>query len=80
MVKEINSLLNLYLEVDEEILVEGKECGLRNIRTGEENNECNLVHDFLYELFSSNPEILKKHGFKEWRFNVHESKIEEIED
>ena len=80
MVREINSLLNLYLEIDEEILVEGKECGLRNIRTGEEDSECNLVHDFLYELLSSNPGILKKHGFKEWSFNLHEGKIEEIED
>ena len=24
--------------------------------------------------------LLKKYGFKEWSFNVHESKIEEIED
>lgn len=80
MVKEINSLLNIYLEIDEEILVHGKEYGLRNIRTGEEDSECNIVHDFLYELLKSNPDILKKYGFKNWSFNIHESKIEEIED
>ena len=78
MAKEINGLLNLYLEINEEILIEKEDSNLKNLNTGVEDNESNILHDFLYELIKSNPEILKKHGIKEVNFQIHESKLQNI--
>ena len=76
--KEINSMLNLYLEIDNSVFVETDDMELKNLKTGVVDTESNFVHDFLYELIESNPEILKKHGFKEVNFQIHESNIQNI--
>lgn len=76
MSKEINSLLNLYLEIDESVLVKNDNLEIENIRTGTVETESNLVHDFLYELIESNPEMLKKYGFKEFNFQIHDSNLQ----
>lgn len=59
MRKEINSLLNLYLEVDSSVLVETDDIEMQNLKTGVIDTDSNFVHDFLYELIEANPEILK---------------------
>lgn len=71
--KEISALLNLYLEIDDSILVETDDLGFKNVKTGVVDTDSNFVHDFLYELIESNPEILKKYGFKEVNFQIHSS-------
>ena len=51
---------------------------LVDLNAGVVDTESNFVHDFLYELIQSNPEILKKHGFKEVNFQIYESNIQNI--
>ena len=76
--REISTLLNLYLEIDNSVLVETDDFELKNVKTGVVDTDSNFVHDFLYELIKSNPEILKKYGFKEVNFQIHESSIQDI--
>lgn len=76
--REISTLLNLYLEIDNSVLVETDDFELKNVKTGVVDTDSNFVHDFLYELIESNPEILKKYGFKEVNFQIHESNIQNL--
>lgn len=68
---EISSLLNLYLEMDNSVFIETDDMEFKNLKTGIVDTDTNFVYDFLQELIESNPEILKKHGFKEVSFQIH---------
>lgn len=78
MKKEINSLLNLYLEIDDSVLVQTDDLEMQNLKTRTVDTESNFVYDFLYELIETNPEILKKHGFKKVDFQIHESNLQKL--
>lgn len=78
--KEINSLLNLYLEMDKSVWVETNDMELKNLKTEVVDIGSNIVHEFLYELMESNQELLKKYGFKEVNFQIHSSNIETHEE
>ena len=54
---ELSSLIHVYLE---------------KINKYPEENDSDNFYDFLYELLSTNKDLLNKYGFEDFSFQIHE--------
>lgn len=64
--------------MDKSVWVETNDMELKNLKTEVVDIGSNIVHEFLYELMESNQELLKKYGFKQVNFQIHESSVQTV--
>lgn len=77
--KEVNGLLNIYLEINQKVWeAEADSEYMKNKVTNEKENIRDLFEKCMDELIENNPDTLEKYGLNQILLNVHEVNLQEV--